>query len=471
MVLDLSKRVYCAYSLPAVILLFSGPNWEKHGLKRCFLDLIGANKNEDGHAKEQQDGGTGNSGSVPLPVKRCLASSVHAVAHMLGPDVASRDSAFLGLFEGAFLRDPDEAIRLNVLRNMASFLGALPPGDGPGHRNTYLPVLSSVLMSEDVLGAAKRHSASNPGVLNWRQRDAVARVLPDLIVLYGTSLNREFLWPVLKALLTDSVSAVREDAAWSVPVLLRKYVTTTNKSNKAAGGSESREIMEIMATWIFEVTSWLNETLLETIDSADNDGRPMTKPKQRSFRRLKKEMTPSEGAFSKRQGYCRVLEAVALAMRIGEGDVQDHHSLGLESSLPPSVPIDPFEKMTPYEIDRFRSIMLDKLLPPALKMAADCVANVRLTLTKCLRVLPKDIRQESHVEAVLSALEEELTTWDVGDMPLDDANPGGILGTAAGPLSDLPEVKAISGGASAVGGIGSSGISAGVVLTSTMSAC
>lgn len=307
-------------------------------------------------------------------------------------------------------------------------------------------------------------------MLNWRQRDAVARVLPDLIVLYGTSLNRDFLWPVLRTLLTDSVSAVREDAAWSVPVLLRKYVTTTNKSNKAAGGSESREIMEIMATWISEVTGWLRDTFLEEGQCNDGNGKLMNQPQMRSFRRLKKEMTPSEGAFSKRQGYCRILEAVALAMRMGEGDVQNCHSLGLESSTSPFVPIDPFEKMTLYETNRFRSIMLDELLPPALKMAADCVANVRLTLTRCLKVLPIDIRQESLVEEALSALEEELTTWDVGDMPLDDANPGGILGVAAAPVSDLPEVKAIGGG-SATGRVGSSGTSAGVVLTSTMSAC
>jgi len=251
--------------------------------------------------------------------------------------------------------------------------------------------------------------------------------------------------------------------------LLRKYITTTNKSNKAAGGNESREIMEIMATWISEVTDWLRDTLLEEGYCNGGDGRPMTQPQRQSFRRLKKEVSPSEGAFSKRQGYCRVLEAVALATRMGEEEFQDQNSLGLEMNLPSSVSIDPFEKMTSYESDRFRSILLHDLLPPALGMAVDCVANVRLTLTKCLKVLPKDIRQESHVAEVLSALEEEQTTWDVGDMPLDDANPGGILGAAFGSFSDLPEAKATGEGGSVTGGLGSSGI--GVVLTSTMSAC
>jgi len=459
---DAEMRVYCAYSLPAVILLFGGMNWEKDGLKRCFLDLVGtAPKN---HGEDNGDGaaeaGAVNNFGPPLPVKRCLASSVHAVAHMLGPDIVSKDPSFLAAFERAFLRDPDEAIRLNVLKNLASFLGALPPGDGPGRRNSYLPVVHGVIMGEDVLGAAKRRSASNPGVLNWRQRDAVARVLPDLIVLFDAELNREFLWPVLRTLLMDSVSAVRENSGWSVPVLLRKYCAMGSRS-AADGEMES-------VVWMSEVTAWLRETFLD-------EGAPAEAQLRSSLRRLKKQMTSSEGAFSKRQGYCRILAAVALAMRMGEGDFENNLD-GLES-LPggssngmPSVPVDPFGRMSLYERERFRSLLLRDLLPPALEMAVDCVANVRLTLTKCLKMLPADIQQESHVEEVLSTLEEELMTWDVGDMPLNDINPGGILGgIAAGSLSDPPEAKGMG-----AGGIGSSGGSsgiAGVVMTSTMSAC
>jgi len=459
---DAEMRVYCAYSLPAVILLFGGTNWENDGLKRCFLDLIGNTKNNShGAGAEGQDGGVGGPTDAansnigpPLPVKRCLASSVHAVAHMLGPDVASKDPAFLAAFEKAFLRDPDEAIRLNVLKNLASFLGSLTPGDGPGRRNAYLPMLHSIIMGEDVLGAAKRRSASNPGVLNWRQRDAVARVLPDLIVLYDANLNREFMWPVLKTLLTDSVSAVRENAGWSVPVLLRAY----------ASGSAGNE--KETSAWISEVTVWLRETFLDEFCAGDDSiSSSFRMNRNSSSRRLKKQMISTEGAFSKRQGYCRILAAVALATRMGEGDLLDSGNL---ASLPnngmggmPSTPIDPYGKMSTYERDRFRSILLRDLLPPALEMAVDCVANVRLTLTKCLKVLPLDIRRESHVEEVLSTLEEEVMTWDVGDMPLNDANPGGILGGVAGSLSgDPPDAKATGG--SDTGG---------VIMTSTMSAC
>jgi serine/threonine-protein phosphatase 4 regulatory subunit 1 len=438
---DAEMRVYCAYSLPAVILLFGGANWEKDGLKRCFLELIGRIKPENGN----EENGAENSGpniippGPPLPVKRCLASSVHAVAHMLGPDVVSKDPAFLSAFEKSFLRDPDEAIRLNILKNLASFLGALPPGDGAGHRNAYLPMLQSIIMGDDVLGAAKRRSASNPGVLNWRQRDAVARVLPDLIVLFDAQLNRQFMWPILKALLTDSVSAVRENAGWSVPVLLRKYTSNSDENE--------------MLTCLSEVTTWLRETFLgEGCDSSNGESSSRL---NNSFRQLKKkkQMASSEGAFSKRQGYCRILAAVSLAMRMGEGGVSSDDTLDITSQSNgknmPHVPVDPYGVISQYERDQFRVILLRDLLPPALEMAVDCVANVRLTLTKCLKVLPPDVRQEGHVEDVLSTLEEELLTWDVGDMPLADSmvsgiQSSGVVGGGAASSSDPPAVTMTS---------------------------
>ncbi|KAL7434219.1 hypothetical protein ACHAXH_002382 [Discostella pseudostelligera] len=410
---DAEMRVYCAYSLPAVVLLFGGSDWEKDGLKRCYLDLLGMK-----NGSEEQDPSTGISADAttlnenkalgpPLPVKRCLASSVHAVAHMLGPEIVSKDTAFLTAFEKSFLRDPDEAIRLNILKNLASFLGAMPAGgDGAGHRDAYLPILHSIIMGDEVLGATKRRSASNPGVLNWRQRDAVAKVLPDVIVLFDAHLNHEYLWPILKTLLTDTVSAVRENAGWSVPVLLRKYLSNQENSSE----------------WIFEVTSWLRETFLDVGSKGSLSVKKSSRGSS-SARRLKKQTTSSEGAFSRRQGYCRILSTVALAMRMGEGEDGEGDRVNLANSSQyangqglPSIPIDPFDKMPQLERDQFRLVMLRDLLPPALEMALDCVANVRLTLTKCLKLLPADLRKESHVEEVLSTLEEELMTWDVGDM-------------------------------------------------------
>ena len=124
-------------------------------------------------------------------------------------------------------------------------------------------------------------------------------------------------------------------------------------------------------------------------------------------------MTSSEGAYSRRQSYCRILAAVALATRISDGgDVYD------DSQVSKGVPIDPFGKLSPYERGQFRSILVRDLLPPALAMAQDCVANVRLTLTKCLKVLPSDIEEElPKLKEITSILEEELMTWDYDMIP------------------------------------------------------
>ena len=255
----------------------------------------------------------------------------------------------------------------------------------------------------------------------------------DLIVLYDAALVREYLWPILKTLLSDSVSIVREDAGWSIPVILRKY-TKENDANLS----------------IKEVIEWLKETHLDDVN--DN---PLVK---KSTRHRKKQMVASEGAFSKRQGYCRILAAVALVMRMDENS---NNNVGFTNESrrkeTPYPPIDPFGPLSPSERDRFRSIVVNDLLPPALEMTVDCVANVRLTLTKCLKMLPEDIRKESHVEEVLNTLEEELMTWDVPDtLPLNDA--ASAVGAASGGVSssDPPATQRLVDG---------------VVMTPTMSAC
>ncbi|KAL7546764.1 hypothetical protein ACHAWF_010099, partial [Thalassiosira exigua] len=475
---DAEMRVYCAYSLPAAILLFGGRNWESDGLRQCFLDLLSG-----GSGEPPDGGGSGGSGErsvpstppgPPLPVKRCLASSVHAVAHLLGPALASSDPAFLAAFERSFLRDTDDAIRLNVIKNLASWLGALPPGPGPGHRDGFLPALEKLTTGDDgILSAVGKRSASNPGVLNWRQRDSLAKSLPDLMVLFDAAACREYFWPVLRTLLTDSVSAVREDAGWSVPVLLRRYVAEANSRRHPDNAEDDDADEAAPFSWVSEVTAWLRETFLDEGGGRTNASAPSPRVSSRKLR--KKQTTMSEGAFSKRQGYCRIMATVALAMRMGEDDEESSDGFSWNpnpserlpaSSIPP-VPVDPFGPMSPRERDRFRSLMLGDMLPPALDMASDCVANVRLTLTKCLKVLPADIRRGSRVEEVLATLEEELMTWDVGDMPLSDANPGGILGNGISSSmvgvpassSDPPEAK--------VGGDNSGSL----VMTSTMSAC
>ena len=92
-------RVYCAYSIPVVVLIFGAQGWKNSGLRGCFLELVGR-----GDAiGEIKNGGAGvppvSSPPPCLPVKQYLTSSVHAMAHMLGTNTASSDASFLVAFE------------------------------------------------------------------------------------------------------------------------------------------------------------------------------------------------------------------------------------------------------------------------------------------------------------------------------------------------------------------------------------
>jgi serine/threonine-protein phosphatase 4 regulatory subunit 1 len=89
-------------------------------------------------------------------------------------------------------------------------------------RSKYLELWAQVVKAEDLLWAHKR-SFTNPSLLNWRQRDGVARSLPHLLLLMEPQHIRSILWPFLKMLLQDGVSLVRENAEWSIPILLLSY--------------------------------------------------------------------------------------------------------------------------------------------------------------------------------------------------------------------------------------------------------
>ena len=233
---DSEMRVYCAYSLPAVLLLLGKKGWDT-SLKNCFLALI---TGWDG--KKDDKGKPYPNLPVPLPVKRCLASSFHSVCHMLGaqglrsnPEEKTNQRDLLSIFEKHFLRDNDDTVRLNVIRNLISFLSLL----SNSKRAKYLPILYEVITGDSML-ASKRTNAMNPMVLNWRQRDMVAQILPNLISLYRPTSVRRYLWPIVKILLCDSVNVVRENTEWSLPVLFRTYEvrncqveTTTTTTNEA----------------------------------------------------------------------------------------------------------------------------------------------------------------------------------------------------------------------------------------------
>eukprot|EP00555_Chaetoceros_dichaeta_P001685 CAMPEP_0198277726 /NCGR_PEP_ID=MMETSP1447-20131203/66000_1 /TAXON_ID=420782 /ORGANISM="Chaetoceros dichaeta, Strain CCMP1751" /LENGTH=1037 /DNA_ID=CAMNT_0043972769 /DNA_START=143 /DNA_END=3256 /DNA_ORIENTATION=+ len=413
---DSEMRVYCAYSLPAVLLLLGKVGWDT-SLKNCFLALI---TGWDGRKDEM--GEPFGVSQVPLPVKRCLASSFHSVCHMLGTqgirsnseDKTNRRDLFT-IFETHFLKDTDDTVRLNVIRNLISFLTLL----SNAKRVRYLPILYEVITGDSML-ASKRTNAMNPMVLNWRQRDMVAQILPNLISLYKPSLVRQYLWPIVKILLCDSVNVVRENTEWSLPVLFRIYEVTncqaemnnsTNRDDTAGAGggaggvsaSITAEASKFSADACEEVIMYLQAILLDGKSPVKGNGK-----------------SSSSGAFSNRQGFCRVLSAVALALRLKGKELKrrraGRHNSGIDATHP-------FQNFNQEEYKHVHHMMTTRLLPLATIMKDDKVANVRLALAKCLRVMPPDIRDNGEIKKILWTLEDEIDTWGGGSsLFLDGGN-------------------------------------------------
>jgi hypothetical protein len=399
---DAEMRVYCAYSFPALILLLGADNWEG-AMRTCFFTLMNPNyaKTQQPEEKQSDPAENLNVAEPPLPVKRCLASSLHTVANILGPELAASD--IVPVLQDFFLKDPDESVRLNVIRNFPALLQVLSPSDRKG------PFLmwSEIVRGEELLGIKKR-SAHNPVVLNWRQRDYLARSLPDLIGLVEPSLVHEHIWPIMKTLLTDAVSIVRDDAIWSIAMILKAYCLESlqawpNVSNFRAFSAQS----------CAEVIDWLKESILK-----------LGVPREARIKPVN---------FSERQLYCRICATLGLALRFSEqieGDKQDPVSVlsgkfktfffpkskNLQDDLP-----GPYQAMTKSEQKHLRRLLLNELLPPALEMKEDRISNVRVTLMKTLQLMPAEIRATPLVQPVLQGLVEEVETWEnfaISDQPV-----------------------------------------------------
>lgn len=380
---DAEMRVYCAYSLPAVVLLLGNEGWDKV-LKNCFLKLIA------GSSDNNKDGT--DTSFVPLPVKRCLASSFHTICHIVGPaafrattEEKNNKRDLLSIFEYHLLRDQDETVRLNIIRNLPSFLSLL----SSSKRSKYLPILFDIICGDTML-ASKRKNALNPMLLNWRQRDMIAQILPNLICLFRPDQVRQYLWPVIKLLLSDSVNLIRENVEWSIPILLRSY-----EYNKCVIGREDTSaVKQFCQESCNEVFVFLKATLLEN--------RPTSTHKAISC-----------GAFSKRQSYCRILSAMALILRLNEDKGMKRAKMEDGAERLP-FPVHPFYDLTREAYRHLHHLLRALFLPPALDMKDDRVTNVRLTLAKSLRIMPADISDRGDVHVILRTLEDEIETWEGG---------------------------------------------------------
>ncbi|KAL7559959.1 hypothetical protein ACA910_008280 [Epithemia clementina (nom. ined.)] len=475
---DAEMRVYCAYSFPAVVLLLGAENWQG-ALKTCFLTLLNPSYAEDEDDDDDDDNNkegqppppkpSSNASEPPLPVKRCLASSLHTVAHILGPDIAVRD--ILPVFTDYFLRDSDEAVRLNIIRGFPTFLGILPTVQ---HRTDLFLAWSKVMHGEDCLGAKKR-SATNPLVLNWRQRDYLARSLPDLLPLLPPELIHAHIWPICQQLLFDSVSLVRDDVLWTVPMMFKVYTPDTvaqkwSNNNSAAQGTTAKKRSSNSGsassafsskTAVNEIITWFNEQVLKQVGTNNTNGSTGSAHGSTSGSMMRKSGGFGGANFCDRQLFCRLCGTIGLSLRLNEeirasgkkdlaaalGESFASLFFGTPSSSAPSVieepPLElPYQKLSISEHKHLKKILEEQLLPMALTMKDDRIRNVRVTLLKVLQILPNDLRESPPVKSVLVPLHEEVLTWE--SFGGEDEPP---LGPPPPPPVPPPQPSAASSGA------------------------
>ncbi|KAH8019111.1 hypothetical protein HPB51_016749 [Rhipicephalus microplus] len=128
--LDSEIGRHCAHSLPAVALTLGRQYWPC--LRTTYRCLVS---------------------DVQWKVRYIVASCLHELATILGPEIASRD--LVPSFEG-FIRDVDE-VRAGLLERLAQFLRGLSRGD----QRRSLPLLADFLCMDNSR--------------NWRFRSTLAR--------------------------------------------------------------------------------------------------------------------------------------------------------------------------------------------------------------------------------------------------------------------------------------------------------
>lgn len=174
--LDSEIGRHCAHSLPAVALTLGRRFWPC--LRTTYQALVS---------------------DVQWKVRHIVASCLHELAIILGPQIASQD--LVPSFEG-FVRDVDE-VRVGLLERLGQFLRGLSKGD----QRRSLPLLADFLCTDN-------HR-------NWRFRHTLARQLCELAELYNPLDINQYLVPIASELLLDKVAEVRHKSVDSVTTLLR----------------------------------------------------------------------------------------------------------------------------------------------------------------------------------------------------------------------------------------------------------
>lgn len=176
---------HCAFSLPAVAMTLGRRHWP------CLRDTF------ESLTLDMQ-----------WKVRWTLASSLHQMAQILGPEYTSTDllPAFL-----AFMKDLDE-VRYGVLQNLSSILKIL-------NRPEQLALLPRI---------GEFMKMDNPR--NWRFRSTLAHQIHSIVHLYSPLDIKEHLLPLAFTLLRDKVSEVRISTIKLLSTIMRHFYSDSSFS-------------------------------------------------------------------------------------------------------------------------------------------------------------------------------------------------------------------------------------------------
>ncbi|XP_077504042.1 serine/threonine-protein phosphatase 4 regulatory subunit 1-like isoform X3 [Amblyomma americanum] len=175
--LDSDIGRHCAHSLPAVALTLGRQFWPC--LRTTYRCLVS---------------------DVQWKVRHIVASCLHELATILGPEIASQD--LVPSFEG-FVKDVDE-VRVGLLERLALFLRGLSKAD----QRRLLPLLADFLCMDNQR--------------SWRFRFTLARQLKEIAALYSPLDVHQYLVPMVSELLVDKVAEVRHISVEAMVAVLQQ---------------------------------------------------------------------------------------------------------------------------------------------------------------------------------------------------------------------------------------------------------
>lgn len=186
---------HCAYSLPAVAITLGRKFWP------CLKETF------DALSSDLQ-------GFIMMwKVRRTVASSMHQLAVILGPEITSKD--LLPVFS-RFIRDLDE-VRIGILQHMSEFLKELLPEE----RKQFLPSLSEFLVSNSDTESKEK---------NWRFRLILAEQLVSVADLYEPEDVKEHLVPLSLTLIQDKICEVRLAAVRVMASVMKRMSQHTTRT-------------------------------------------------------------------------------------------------------------------------------------------------------------------------------------------------------------------------------------------------